>query len=151
MDVFDASRVNSTASNGPSGPFNEAMIELHRGGDVTSALDVAATLVRIGQESGAMWTERNGVGLQGLAALARQLRIAIDDETRVIARGCQDIGIPLQAGEAEIGHTRLPRAEDLAFAAEFQVGFGDLEAVLRAAQRFEARSRDFAERSTLRP
>jgi len=50
--------------------FNQAYLDVHRG-DVAAARSVADEMERVGAEGGSLWTERNGVGLNGLIALVR--------------------------------------------------------------------------------
>ena len=56
------------------------------------------------------------------------------------------VGVMLGMGDAEAGHARLARAEDLAAAAQPQVLLGDAEAVLGLAHDAEAVAGDGAER-----
>src|SRR5690242_11911193 len=76
---------------------------------------------------------------QRLAALAGQLRVAVEDQRGIVARGLQVLAVRLDAGDAEAGQAALPGAEHVAFAAQAQVLLGDAKTVLGLAHDGEPR------------
>ena len=81
-----------------------------------------------------------------LAAFGLQFRIARQDQPRIVARGFEQVGMELDARHLETGRAGLACAQQLAFAAQFQIFLGDAEAVVGRAQDLDARARCFAER-----
>src|SRR5262249_50261888 len=74
-----------------------------------------------------------------LAFLWSDLWIRIrDDDLRFALRDFQQLAIAQWAGDAELRRSRLSRAEELARAAQFEIEFRDLEAVLRAHHRAQS-------------
>ena len=74
------------------------------------------------------------------------VRIARQDELRVLAGGLQQRPVHLDARDAEARHAGLAGAEHVAFAAQAQILLGDAEAVLGLAQDLDARLGGLAER-----
>src|SRR5205814_3915330 len=68
---------------------------------------------------------------------APQLRVLGDDRLRLAPRLLEDGGIAQQVRHAELGQSRLARAEELARTAQLQIGLGDLEAVVRTGHRVD--------------
>ena len=74
------------------------------------------------------------------------MRIACEDQRGIIARRSEQLTMHLQLRDAKARHAALPRAEQIAFAAQPQVFLSDAEAVLAVAQDREACFGGFAER-----
>src|SRR5262245_50509782 len=83
---------------------------------------------------------------QCLSALGGERRVARQEELGLVTRGTDELAVRLDAGDAEARHAGLPRAEDVAFAAQPEVFLGDAKAVLGLAHDVEARFRGFAQR-----
>src|SRR2546425_11077550 len=64
-----------------------------------------------------------------------QLRIRGDDGERVLARLVQDPRVAQKVRDAEVREARLARTEELARAAQAEIGLGDPEAVVRLGHR----------------
>ncbi|GEM_PF-5707169 len=84
-------------------------------------------------------------GTQAFAAFAGQFGVALYHIGGVLAGDFQEIGMRLEAGNAEAGRAGLSGAEKLPFAAQLQILFGDQEAVLAIAQDRQTRPTVFAE------
>src|SRR5450631_3749118 len=83
---------------------------------------------------------------QRLAALRLEHGVARQDQRGVVARGAEIFAVRLDAGDAKAGQAALPGAEQVAFAAQFQVLLGDAEAIFGFAQDREPRLGGLAER-----
>src|SRR5947209_18644579 len=75
---------------------------------------------------------------QRLAACRGEVRVACEDELRVLASGFEQGAMHLYARDTEARHAGLARAEDLAFAAEPQILLGDPETIFSLAQNLNA-------------
>src|SRR5262245_65845833 len=82
---------------------------------------------------------------QRLSALGGERRVARQEELGLVARGADELAVRLDAGDAEARHAGLPRAEDVAFAAQPEVFLSDAKTVLGVAHDVEARFRGFAQ------
>ena len=80
------------------------------------------------------------------AARRIKVRIAVESERRVLARRVQELAVNFEPGDAEAGHAALARAEQVAFAAQAQILFGDAKAVVGLAQNGKPRLGGVAER-----
>src|SRR5262249_14235781 len=113
---------------------------------IAGSLAMAKLLARPDQPDRLVALEQVEQHAQRLAALAGELRIAVEDQRGVVARGLQELAVRLDAGDAEAGHAALPGAEHVAFAAQAQVLLGDAKAILGLAHDGEPRLRGLAER-----
>src|SRR5262245_55521055 len=84
---------------------------------------------------------------QRLSARGRERRIARQHQRRVVARGADQLTVRLDAGDAEAGHTGLPRAKNVAFPAQPEIFLGDAKAVLGLAHDVEPGLGGFTQRS----
>src|SRR5204862_7398422 len=83
---------------------------------------------------------------QRLAARARQVGIAIEDQPRVVMRNRDQLLVLREISEAQDRQPALPCAEHLAGAAQSQILLGDAKAVFGLAQDREALPRYLTER-----
>src|SRR5450759_2234591 len=83
---------------------------------------------------------------QCLAARGFERGVARQDERGVVARRAEIFAVRLDARDVEAGQAALPRAEQIAFAAQLQVFLGDAEAVFSLAQHGKPRLGGFPER-----
>ena len=60
----------------------------------------------------------------------RQLAVARDDRARLAARLLEQVRVAQDVDRLELREPRLPRAEELARAAQLEVDLGDTEAVV---------------------
>src|ERR1035437_915340 len=82
---------------------------------------------------------------QRLAARGFERGVARQDQRRVVARRAEIFAVRLDAGDVKAGQAALPRAKQVAFAAQLQVFLGDAEAVFGLAQHGEPRLGALAE------
>src|SRR5437868_12478269 len=83
---------------------------------------------------------------QGLAARARQLGVAFEDQARIVMRNGHQFLVLREVSKAQRRKPALASAEHLAGAAQSQILFGDAETVLGFAEDREALPRHLAER-----
>src|SRR5260370_16910213 len=86
---------------------------------------------------------------QRLPARGRERGIARQHQRGVVARGADQLAVALDAGDPEARNTGLPRAENVAFAAQPEIFFGDAKAVFGLAHDLEPGLGGFAQRSLL--
>src|SRR5262249_33727546 len=84
---------------------------------------------------------------QRLSARGRERWIARQHQRGVVARGADQLAVRLDTGDAEAGHTGLPRAENVAFTAQLEIFLGDAKAVLGLAHDVEPGLGGFAQRT----
>src|ERR1051325_3883796 len=76
---------------------------------------------------------------QRLAARRGELRIAREDQLRVLAGLLEQWSVDLDARDAKARDPGLPGAEHVAFAAQAQILLGDAKTILRLPQDLDAR------------
>src|SRR6266568_9607860 len=84
---------------------------------------------------------------QRLPARGRERGIARQHQRGVVTRGADQLAVALDAGDPEARHTGLPRAENVTFAAQPEIFFGDAKAVFGLAHDVEPGLCGFAQRS----
>src|SRR6478672_425399 len=70
-----------------------------------------------------------------------QRALVVDERVGDLPRALEQLAVRAQAREPEIRDARLPRAEELALAADLEILVRELEAVGRRDERFEPRQR----------
>src|SRR6516164_10432980 len=84
---------------------------------------------------------------QRLPACGRERGIARQHQRGVVARGTDQLAVGLNAGDPKARYAGLPRAENVAFAAQPEILFGDAKAVFGVTHDVEPRLGGFAQRS----
>src|SRR6185369_14325697 len=84
-------------------------------------------------------------GAYCLATLAGEIGVVLDQVGRIAAGDFQQVGMCLEARDAKAWGSRLARAEQFAFAAQFQVFLSDAKSVFRFTHDRQARMTSFAQ------